>query len=114
MMDTKMKSRTVDIDTMGPNVKPLFPKGEDTIARPIRMVPAPAVLTPEDVAEAKRLCEREIEVCIKRRHVFRTFEIVYSVRRRFLRAGKPWLQRAMPDDDISDLSCAWRLRVAVR
>ncbi len=90
---------------MKTKLKPLFSEGEETEGSLARMVPEPAVLGRHHVAEAKRLCEREVQVCIERRHAFRTFEMVYAVRRRFIMVGQPWLWRVLSADAISRLAC---------
>ena len=96
---------------------PLFEEGEDRAGHPITMHPEPQVLTPDHAAEAKRLCEWEIHIRMNKRSAFTARNILGAVSRRFLKLGKPWLRRALPDVEIHRLVdqqakvAGWEVRV---
>jgi hypothetical protein len=82
------------------HLKPLFEEGEEKAARPIRMHPQPPVLTPDDATEAGRLCKKQIQVYVKRKRAFTATGVFARVSRAFIKAGKPWLRRALPEAEI--------------
>ena len=98
-------------------LKPLFEDGEEKAALPIRMHPQPPVLTPDHAAEAERLCKKEIQVWIKKRRAFTAMNLLWTVSRTFLKAGKPWLRRALPEAEIYRLvdqqakAARWEVRM---